>query len=169
MTTRILGVSERLARIFASQVFWYAVFALFIVQAAWLACSAAYPMAFDEQYHFGLIQLHAHQWLPFFTSQPPTGAYGAAVRDPSYLWPVDASRLGRVSVVSGSKAWEAALQLGYDGVEIDRVVPDLSEALDAFFALPAPEHGRKTVIFTADSMRRTRAHLGLTSSEQDDA
>ncbi|MGG7463485.1 MurT ligase domain-containing protein [Plantibacter sp. YIM 135347] len=96
-------------------------------------------------------------------------AIGSDVRDPSYLWPVDASRLGRVSIVSGLKAWEAALQLGYDGVEIDRVVPDLSEALDAFFELPAPQRGRKTVIFTADSMRRTRAHLGLTSSEQDDA
>lgn len=49
--------------------------------------SAQYPMAFDEQYHFGLIQLHAHQWLPFFTSQPTdSGAYGAIARDPSYLY-----------------------------------------------------------------------------------
>ncbi|KQM15150.1 hypothetical protein ASF83_03900 [Plantibacter sp. Leaf171] len=96
-------------------------------------------------------------------------AVGSDVRDPSYLWPVDTARLGRVAVVSGSKAWEAALQLGYDGVEIDRIEPDLGAALDAFLALPAPRVGRKTVIFTADSMRRTRAHLGLASNDQDDA
>lgn len=44
-------------------------------------------MAFDEQYHFGLIQLHAQQWLPFFTSQPDNASvYGALARDPSYLY-----------------------------------------------------------------------------------
>jgi len=96
-------------------------------------------------------------------------AVGSDVRDPSYLWPVDTSRLGRVAMVSGSKAWEAALQLGYDGVLIDRVEPDLGTALDDFLALPAPQRGRKTVVFTADSMRRTRAHLGLASNDQDAA
>ncbi|HEY4160788.1 MAG TPA: hypothetical protein VGM08_01880 [Candidatus Saccharimonadales bacterium] len=86
MKARISGVGERVARVLGGRALWYAVFALFLLQAVWLACSAAYPMAFDEQYHFGLIQLHAHQWLPFFTSQPPTGIYGPAVRDPSYLY-----------------------------------------------------------------------------------
>ena len=52
-------------------------------------------------------------------------AIGSDVRDPSYFWPTDASSLGRVSIVSGSKAAEAALMLAYDGVEIDRVEPDL--------------------------------------------
>lgn len=94
-------------------------------------------------------------------------AVGSDVRDPSYLWPVDTARLRRVAIVSGSKAWEAALHLGYDGVQIDRVEPDLATALDDFLALPAPLHGRKTVVFTADSMRRTRAHLGLASNDQD--
>ncbi len=70
----------------ANRAFWYFVFGLFVVQAVWFALSAAYPMAFDERYHFGLIQLHAQHWLPFFTSQPPTGTYGAVVRDPSYLY-----------------------------------------------------------------------------------
>jgi hypothetical protein len=86
---------------------------------------------------------------------------GSDVRDPSYFWPVDCSSLGRVSIVSGSKAHEIALQLEYQGVAIDELVPDLAEALDRFFALPRPEVGMKTVIFTADSMRRTRGHLGL--------
>ncbi|MFZ4895821.1 MurT ligase domain-containing protein [Plantibacter sp. Mn2098] len=124
-----------------------------------------------HEVEFVLVQNPASFQLNVDSLEPDTEqilfAIGSDVRDPSYLWPVDTARLGRVAIVSGLKAWEAALQLGYDGVEIDRVVPDLAEALDAFFALPAPSHGRKTVVFTADSMRKTRAHLGLTSSEQD--
>jgi hypothetical protein len=86
MLVRRSGVGSLLIRTMASQNCWRAVFGLFLLEALWIACSAAYPMAFDEQFHFGLIQLHAKQWLPFFTSQPPTGAYGAVVRDPSYLY-----------------------------------------------------------------------------------
>jgi hypothetical protein len=65
---------------------WCIIFGIYVVESVWLALSAAYPMAFDEQFHFGLIRLHARQLLPFFTSQPPTGVYGAVVRDPSYLY-----------------------------------------------------------------------------------
>jgi UDP-N-acetylmuramyl tripeptide synthase len=93
-------------------------------------------------------------------------AIGSDVRDPSYFWPTDASALDRVSIVSGSKAHEAALMLAYDGVEVDRVEPDLARAVDDFLAAPAPEHGVKTIVFSADAMRRTRAHLGLTGADQ---
>ena len=92
-------------------------------------------------------------------------AIGSDVRDPSYFWPTDASSLGRVSIVSGSKAAEAALMLAYDGVEIDRVEPDLGRALDDFLAAPAPASGVKTIVFSADAMRRTRAHLRLAGAE----
>jgi UDP-N-acetylmuramyl tripeptide synthase len=92
-------------------------------------------------------------------------AIGSDVRDPSYFWPTDASRLGRVAIVSGSKAHEAALMLAYDGVAIDRVEPDLARAVDDFLAAPAPARGAKTIVFSADSMRRTRAHLGLSGAE----
>jgi lipid II isoglutaminyl synthase (glutamine-hydrolysing) len=90
-------------------------------------------------------------------------AMGSDVRDPGYFWPVDASRLGRVRIASGSKAADVALQLVYQGVEVERVEPDLGRALDDFLALPDPAAGRKTIVFTADSMRRTRTHLGLAS------
>lgn len=88
-------------------------------------------------------------------------AIGSDVRDPSYFWPVDVSGMPAVTILSGSKAHELALQLEYQGVRIGRLEPDLAVALDAFFALPRPAHGMKTVIFSADSMRRTRAHLGM--------
>jgi UDP-N-acetylmuramoylalanine-D-glutamate ligase len=90
-------------------------------------------------------------------------AMGSDVRDPAYFWPVDARRIGRARVVSGSKAAEIALQLAYQGVAVDRVEPDLGAAVDDFLALPEPTTGVKTIVFTADSMRRTRAHLGLSA------
>ncbi len=92
-------------------------------------------------------------------------AVGSDVRDPSYLWPADTSGLGHVLIASGSKAHDIALQLVYDGVTVDRVEPDLGRALDDFLALPEPATGMKTIIFSADSMRRTRAHLGLATNE----
>ena len=90
-------------------------------------------------------------------------AMGSDVRDPAYFWPVDARRLRRARYVTGSKAAELALQLSYQGVQIDVVEPELGVAIDAFLALPTPQTGMKTIIFTADPMRRTRAHLGLIS------
>lgn len=88
-------------------------------------------------------------------------AMGSDVRDPSYFWPVDTTRVRRALFVSGSKADELALQLLYQGVEIGSIEPDVAVALDRFLALPAPEHGIKTIVFTADAMRRIRSHLGL--------
>lgn len=90
-------------------------------------------------------------------------AMGSDVRDPGYFWPVDARRIGRARLVSGSKAHEIALQLAYQGVAIDEIEPDIPVAVERFLALPEPARGVKTMIFTADSMRRVRAHLGLTS------
>jgi UDP-N-acetylmuramoylalanine-D-glutamate ligase len=88
-------------------------------------------------------------------------AVGSDVRDPSYLWSADLTAMPPVLIASGSKAHELALQLLYNGVAVDEIDPDLPAAIDRFLALPSPRHGLKTVIFTADSMRRVRGHLGL--------
>ena len=92
---------------------------------------------------------------------------GSDVRDPSYFWPVDTSGLGHVLIASGLKAHDIALQLAYDNVRVDRIEPDVPTALDAFLALPDPASGVKTIIFSADGMRRTRAHLGLVSNAEE--
>jgi UDP-N-acetylmuramyl tripeptide synthase len=122
---------------------------------------------------FVLVQNPASFQLNVDSLEPGTEqimiAVGSDVRDPSYFWPVDTSGLGRVLWASGSKAYDIALQLAYDGVVVDRVEPDLGTALDAFLALDDPAHGLKTIIFSADSMRRTRAHLGLTSNDEESA
>jgi UDP-N-acetylmuramyl tripeptide synthase len=92
-------------------------------------------------------------------------AIGRDVHDPSWLWTVDVKKLSRVDVVTGFNFAEMALRLVYADVPIGQIEPDLETAIDNFFAQPAPMTGRRTVIFSADAMRRTRRHLGLIDPE----
>ncbi len=87
MSNQATSLKRRVIRGLGGPWGWRVVVALFLLEALWFVFSARYPMAFDENYHFGLIKLHAAQWLPYFTSQPPNAsAYGAVVREPSYLY-----------------------------------------------------------------------------------
>ena len=78
---------QRFSRIVGSGAFFWLTTALFILEAAWIALSARYPQAFDEQFHFGLIQLYSHHLGPFLHGQP-AGAdqFGPVAHDPSYLY-----------------------------------------------------------------------------------
>lgn len=59
----------------------------FLVECLWIAFSANYPQAFDEQFHFGLIKFYSHHWLPFISNEPSSMySFGAITRDPSYLY-----------------------------------------------------------------------------------
>lgn len=124
-----------------------------------------------HQVEFVLVQNPASFQLNVDSLEPGTEqilvAIGSDVRDPSYFWPVTTSGLGRVLIASGSKAHDIALQLAYDDVVVDRIEPDLGRALDDFLALPQPSRGLKTIIFSADAMRRTRAHLGLATNNEE--
>jgi hypothetical protein len=83
----IKTLPNRLYKIIQSNKFFYVVIGLFVLQAAWFAVTAQYPMAFDENYHFGIIQIYSHQWLPFITSAPAHSAqYGDLTRYDSYLY-----------------------------------------------------------------------------------
>ncbi len=67
--------------------FFWIVLGLFIFQALWIGLSAIYPMAFDEAYHFGVIQVYASQWLPFLPDHPEgADAFAAMHRYPSYFF-----------------------------------------------------------------------------------
>ena len=92
-------------------------------------------------------------------------AIGRDVHDPSWLYSVDYSNLRRVHTVSGFNGAEAALLFNFVGVEYEKLQVDLLQAIDEFLALPRPQSGRKTVIFSADAMRRIRRHLGFTDPE----
>ena len=73
--------------ILSSKKFFYGIVMLLVLQAIWIALTARYPMAFDENFHWGIIKIYSHQWGPFITSTPPdSGAYGELIRTPSYLY-----------------------------------------------------------------------------------
>lgn len=57
-------------------------------------------------------------------------------RDVSWLWDVDfdSLRAGGVDIVSGVRAWDMALRLDYDLVDVGSVEPDLEAALQQFIA-----------------------------------
>jgi hypothetical protein len=79
--------ADNLVTTIKSRRFFKFVIGFFIFESAWIALTASYPQAFDENYHFGLIQIYSHYWLPFLSHQPPNAnAYGAVARDPSYLY-----------------------------------------------------------------------------------
>src|ERR1035438_773805 len=60
---------------------------IFAAEASWLALTSRFPMAFDEGYHFNLIQFFSHRFNPIVTSQPSsTYALGAIVHNPSFLY-----------------------------------------------------------------------------------
>jgi hypothetical protein len=85
MTTQQL--SRRCTAILSSRIFFAGVMIVFVAQAVWFALSALYPMAFDEEVHFGIIKIYAQQWSPFLNGQPAgADAYGAIARDPSYMY-----------------------------------------------------------------------------------
>ncbi len=79
--------ANKIISILGSKKFFYIVVAILILSAGWFAITASYPMAFDESFHFGIIQIYAHQWSPLLTSTPPnSGQFGELTHDPSYLY-----------------------------------------------------------------------------------
>jgi len=79
--------SKKIYSFLSSKKLTIGIIIFFIFESTWIAVSAAYPQAFDEDYHFGLIKIYSHNLLPFFTGQPNGGnQFGAIARDPSYLY-----------------------------------------------------------------------------------
>ncbi len=79
--------ASRFTALVASPTFFWIVLGFFVFEALWFVFSAVYPMAFDEDFHFGLIKLYSQHWLPFPTHQPTSASmYGPLSRDPSYLY-----------------------------------------------------------------------------------
>lgn len=84
---RVMTASDQLARIFASRYFLYAFVGLFVLGGATIALTSAYPMAFDEEWHMGLIEVYSRYLLPYgIPKTPELAALGSATADPSYLF-----------------------------------------------------------------------------------
>jgi hypothetical protein len=75
-------------RVLRSNKFLWIIVALLVLQALWIALTGLYPMAFDEDFHMGVITVYANNHFSPFLSGQPVGAdaYGAVARDPSYLY-----------------------------------------------------------------------------------
>ena len=80
-------------------------------------------------------------------------------RDVSWLWDVDVSRLEQVAVVSGVRAHDMALRLGYDDITPEVIEPDLAAALEKLLA----HHPRrpKHIYCTYTAMMRLRKLLSI--------
>lgn len=81
--------ADKVRRLLASRKFFVFVILLLVVQALWLVFSWHFPMLWDEEYHFGLIQFYAHHLSPFISNQPTSvDALGEITRYPAwgYHW-----------------------------------------------------------------------------------
>jgi hypothetical protein len=80
-------IARKIITFLGSIKFFYIVIAVLVIGAGWMALTASYPMAFDESFHLGIIQIYAHQWSPILTATPPnSGSFGELTHDPSYLY-----------------------------------------------------------------------------------
>ena len=88
-------------------------------------------------------------------------------RDMSWLWDVDFTslRASGVDMVSGVRAWDMALRLGYDQVPVAATDPDLEQAVSAF--VTANPGVRKHIYCTYTAMLKTRAILGRIADVSD--
>lgn len=79
--------TKRVGHFIGSRRFFYAALVLFGAQASSIAAFSKYPMAYDESYHLGIIQLYSTKWLPFFGKQPAhASGLGPLTVYPSYLY-----------------------------------------------------------------------------------
>lgn len=79
-----------IARFFAvnwQELFFWGVLLAFVIETVWIALHAAFPMAFDEGYHVGVIRFFAQHTNPVVTTQDPsTYIYGNIVHNSSWLY-----------------------------------------------------------------------------------
>lgn len=87
MIEALRTATTRLRLLLASDGAFYAITGVFIASTAWIAFASIYPMAFDEEFHFGLIKIYAGSLLPYGIEHTSDMAqYGAATADASYLF-----------------------------------------------------------------------------------
>ncbi len=80
-------VATKISRFFASKLFFGIVIGLFTLSSLWIALGSIYPMAFDEEVHYGITQMYAESINPFDIHQTEAAnKFGAVETDPSYLY-----------------------------------------------------------------------------------
>lgn len=92
-------------------------------------------------------------------------AYDESSYDPSWLYNADLSKIKHVDVISGPKGAFVATRLAYEGKTFDRIIPDVTEAVQAVLDGPRPASGRHTFFLDYDQMMATRKYLGYKDLE----
>lgn len=82
--------------------------------------------------------------------------------DPSWIYDIDLAKLSHANVISGTKTFQWATRLAYEGKSFGKLIENEEEALDYFLALPGKE---KTAIINYEQMMWLRKHLGLLDLE----
>ena len=85
--------------------------------------------------------------------------------DPSWIYDTDFSMIDHVDVLTGTKAWQIATRLAYDGIPVGTVIPELRPALEAFLALAAPQDDVKVALVNYELMMELRKLLGYLDLE----
>ncbi len=76
-----------MTRILGSRGFYFGILGFFVFEALWIALSSIYPMAFDEDFHLGVIHLYADNFWPVLPEDAgSSGVFGAVARDPSFFF-----------------------------------------------------------------------------------
>ncbi len=85
--TILARLHERLINFAASRRFFIASLIFFVFESAWVAATATFPGAFDEDMHLGIIKFFSAHPNPFFSQQPGyLNQFGPIVHSPSYLY-----------------------------------------------------------------------------------
>lgn len=80
-------VAQLVRTFIGSGLAFYIALSLFVLGTTYIAVGSLYPMAFDEEFHFGLLQIYAAGWFPYGIEHSGDMAqYGAATADASYLF-----------------------------------------------------------------------------------
>ncbi len=85
--------------------------------------------------------------------------------DPSWIYDTDLSTLDHVDIVTGTKAWQWATRLAYEGIEVGAVIEEFPAAVDAFLALPEPSDGPKVAVINYELMMELRLRMGYLDLE----
>jgi UDP-N-acetylmuramyl tripeptide synthase len=113
-----------------------------------------------------LVQNHESFRLNIFRAQNAQQlfmAIGTDVKDPSWLWGVDMTSLPRIDILTGHHAIPMKYRLMSCDVEVGEVMDDFESSLQKFLELEPPKAGERVFIVTADTFRRMKRSLELSS------
>src|SRR5687768_2222343 len=80
-------IAQKILGILGTRKFFWVVLGFFVFESVWIALSAIYPMAFDEEFHVSVIRIYSEQWSPFLAGQPENAnRFGSLATDPSYFY-----------------------------------------------------------------------------------